>query len=177
MPTASWRRAGRSGKSSSESAKREPSMSGKPLFTPFRIGNLDLPNRIVMAPLTRMRAGSIDHVPTQLQADYYAQRASAGLIVAEATAISPEGFGWADTPGLWSAAQMRGWRRVTNAVHAAGGRIIAQLWHTGAIAHPDVRGGSQPLSASDVDLLHESVTASGRKPTAAPRPMTAAEIH
>jgi 2,4-dienoyl-CoA reductase-like NADH-dependent reductase (Old Yellow Enzyme family) len=82
--------------------------------------------------LTRMRAGSIDHVPTSLQAEYYAQRASAGL--AEATAISPDGFGWADTPGLWSAAQVRGWRRVTDAVHAAGGRIIARLWHTGAIA-------------------------------------------
>src|ERR1700732_5647796 len=110
-------------------------MSGNPLFTPFRMGNLDLPNRIVMAPLTRMRAGSIDHVPTQLQADYYAQRASAGLIVAEATAISPEGFGWADTPGLWSAEQVRGWRRVPDAVHAAGGPIIAQLWYNRALSH------------------------------------------
>jgi N-ethylmaleimide reductase len=151
-------------------------MPVQPLFTPVRFGDLDLPNRIVMAPLTRMRAGSTDHVPTALQAEYYAQRASSGLIVAEATAISPDGFGWADTPGLWSAEQVRGWRLVTDAVHAAGGRIIAQLWHTGAIAHPDVRGGSQPLSASDVDLLNESVTASGRKPTVAPRPMTTAEI-
>ncbi len=96
------------------------------------MGNLTLPNRIVMAPLTRMRASSHDHVPTDLQAEYYAQRASAGLIVTEATAISPDGFGWADTPGLWTAAQVRGWRRVTDAVHAAGGRIVAQLWHTGA---------------------------------------------
>jgi N-ethylmaleimide reductase len=134
-------------------------------FSPVRMGDLDLRNRIVMAPLTRMRAGPIDHVPTALQVEYYAQRASAGLIVAEATAISPDGFGWADTPGLWSAEQVRGWRRVTNAVHAAGGRIIAQLWHTGAIAHPDLRGGTQPLSASDVNLLQESVTPTGRKPT------------
>ena len=148
----------------------------QPLFAPVRMGDLDLPNRIVMAPLTRMRAGSGDHVPTALQAEYYAQRASAGLIVAEATAISADGFGYADTPGLWSADQVRGWRLVTDAVHATGGRIIAQLWHTGAIAHPDMRGGSQPLSASDVDLLHESVTTSGRKPTVAPRPMTIAEI-
>jgi N-ethylmaleimide reductase len=148
----------------------------QPLFTPARMGDLDLPNRIVMAPLTRMRAGSIDHVPTPLQAEYYAQRASAGLIVAEATAISPDGFGWADTPGLWSAEQVRGWRRVTDAVHAAGGRIIAQLWHTGAIAHPEVRGGAQPLSASDVNLLFESVTPTGRKPTVAPRPMSTDEI-
>src|SRR5271170_5943186 len=151
-------------------------MSVQPLFTPVRMGDLDLPNRIVMAPLTRMRARSTDHVPTELQAQYYAQRVSAGLIVAEAKAISPDGFGWADTPGLWSAEQVQGWRRVTDAVHAAGGRIIAQLWHTGAIAHPDVRGGKPPLSASDVDLLQESVTASGRKPTVRPRPMTRAEI-
>jgi N-ethylmaleimide reductase len=151
-------------------------MSVQPLFTPVRMGNLELPNRIVMAPLTRMRAGSIDHVPTALQAEYYAQRASAGLIVAEATAISPDGFGWADTPGLWSAEQVRGWRRVTDAVHAAGGRIIAQLWHTGAISHPDLRGGAQPLSASDVNLLYESVTATGRKPTVTPRPMTTDQI-
>jgi N-ethylmaleimide reductase len=78
-------------------------------------------------------------VPTILQAEYYAQRASAGLIIAEATAISSEGFGWADTPGLWSEEQVRGWRRVTDAVHSAGGRIIAQLWHTGAISHPELR--------------------------------------
>ena len=151
-------------------------MSVQPLFTPARMGHLNLPNRFVMAPLTRMRAHPTNHVPTELQAQYYAQRASAGLIVAEATAISPDGFGWADTPGLWSADQVRGWRRVTDAVHAAGGRIIAQLWHTGAIAHPDVRGGEPPLSASDVDLLFESVTPTGRKPTVPPRPMTTAEI-
>jgi N-ethylmaleimide reductase len=151
-------------------------MLDEPLFTPVRMGDLSLPNRIVMAPLTRMRAGPIDHVPTTLQAEYYAQRASAGLIVAEATAISPDGFGWADTPGLWNSEQVRGWRRVTNAVHAAGGRIIAQLWHTGAIAHPDVRGGTPPLSASDVNLLQESVTPTGRKPTVKPRPMTIDEI-
>jgi N-ethylmaleimide reductase len=140
------------------------------------MGDLKLPSRIVMAPLTRMRAGSDDHVPTALQAEYYAQRATAGLVVAESTAISPDGFGWADTPGLWSEEQVRGWRQVTNAVHAAGGRIIAQLWHTGAISHPDLRNGAQPLSASDVNLLYESVTPSGRKPTVAPRPMTTDEI-
>jgi 2,4-dienoyl-CoA reductase-like NADH-dependent reductase (Old Yellow Enzyme family) len=82
-------------------------MSVQPLFTPVRMGDVDLPNRIVMAPLTRMRAGPIDHVPTALQAEYYAQRASAGLIVAEATAINPDGFGYADTPGLWSGSGAR----------------------------------------------------------------------
>ena len=151
-------------------------MSVRPLFSPVRMGGLDLPNRIVMAPLTRMRADPIDHVPTSLQAEYYAQRASAGLIVAEATAISPDGFGWADTPGLWSAEQVKGWRRVTDAVRAAGGRIMAQLWHTGAIAHPDVRAGARPLSASDIDLLQESVTPTGRKPTVTPRPVSTEEI-
>ena len=151
-------------------------MSNQPLFTPYRMGDLDLPNRIVMAPLTRMRAQPHDHVPTTLQAEYYAQRASAGLIITEATAISPEGFGWADTPGLWTEEQVRGWRRVTDAVHAAGGRIIAQLWHTGAISHPELLDGAQPVSASDVDPGQISVTPTGRKPTVTPRPLTKKEI-
>jgi len=150
--------------------------SAEPLLSPYRMGDLDLPNRVIMAPLTRMRANPDDHVPTLLQAQYYAQRASAGLIIAEATAISPEGFGWADTPGLWSEEQVRGWRRVTDAVHATGGRIIAQLWHTGAISHPELRDGLQPVSASDVDPIQISVTRTGRKPTVTPRPLTKHEI-
>jgi N-ethylmaleimide reductase len=151
-------------------------MWNQPLFTPYRMGDLDLPNRIVMAPLTQMRAQSHDHVPTTLQAEYYAQRASAGLIIAEATAISPEGFGWADTPGLWTEEQVRGWRRVTDAVHAAGGRIIAQLWHTGAISHPELRHGAQPVSASNVNPGQLSFTRTGRKPTVTPRSLTKHEI-
>ena len=151
-------------------------MTTSPLFTPYRMGDLDLANRIVMAPLTRMRASREDHVPTELQARYYAQRAGAGLIVSEAIAISPDGFGWTDTAGLWSAEQVRGWRRVTDAVHAAGGRIVAQLWHTGGIAHPDHREGRPPLSASDINVDHVTVTPEGRVPTVAPRPMTREEI-
>jgi N-ethylmaleimide reductase len=151
-------------------------MSTQPLFTPYRMGNLDLPSRIVMAPLTRMRARSGDQVPTILQAEYYAQRATAGLIVTEGVAISPDGFGWADTPGLWTEEQVRGWRRVTDAVHTAGGRIITQLWHTGAMSHPSLRGGARPLSASDVDPEQISVTAAGRVATVAPRPMRRDEI-
>jgi N-ethylmaleimide reductase len=151
-------------------------MSSQPLFTPYRMGDLVLRNRIVMAPLTRMRARSRDHVPTALQAEYYAQRAAAGLIVTEATAISPDGFGWADTPGLWAREQVRGWRRVTDAVHAVGGRIIAQLWHMGAMSHPDLRDGAAPLSASNVNPEQRSVTAAGRVPTVTPRPMTRDEI-
>src|ERR1700692_2669420 len=151
-------------------------MGNQPLFTPYRMGDLDLPNRIVMAPLTRMRAQSNDHVPTTLQAEYYAQRASAGLIIAEATAISPEGFGWADTPGLWTEEQTRGWRRVTDAVHGVRGRIMAQLWHTGAISHPELRGGARPVSASNVDPGQLSFTRTGRKPTVTPRSLTKQEI-
>ena len=151
-------------------------MGSQPLFTPYTMGNIHLSNRIVMAPLTRMRAHPEDHVPTELQAEYYAQRATAGLIIAEATAISPDGFGWADTPGLWSAEQVRGWRRVTDEVHKRGGKIIAQLWHTGAISHPELRDGVLPVSASDVDPLQVSVTRTGRKPTVAPRALTKDEI-
>ena len=148
----------------------------QPLFTPVRMGDLLLPNRIVMAPLTRMRATNPGHVPTELQARYYAQRASAGIIIGECTSISPQGYGWADTPGSWSAEQVRGWRVVTDAVHDKGGRIVAQLWHTGALSHPDFFGGELPLSASDVDPLQLSFTPTGRKPTVKPRPMTKPEI-
>ncbi|WP_089102855.1 alkene reductase [Streptomyces hyaluromycini] len=146
------------------------------LFEPYRMGPLELPNRLVMAPLTRMRADNAQHAPTGLLAEHYAQRAGAGLIVAEATAISPDGFGWAGSPGLWSAEQVAGWRQVTDAVHAAGGRIIAQLWHLGSISHPDLLRGRTPLSASAVNPLQESVTAAGRVPTVVPRAMTRAEI-
>ncbi len=146
------------------------------LLTTFRMGSLLLPNRVVMAPLTRQRAANPGHVPTKLQAEYYAQRASAGLIVSEGTAISPEGYGWADSPGLWSADQVSGWRVVTNAVHKANGRIIAQLWHTGSVSHPDFLNGALPVSASDVDPMQQSVTPTGRKPTVTPRAMTKAEI-
>ena len=90
-----------------------------------------------MAPLTRMRAANSEHAPTEFHAEYYAQRASAGLIIGECTEISPDAYGWADTPGLWSAEQVRGWRGVTDAVHKKGGLMYAQLWHTGAMSHPD----------------------------------------
>src|SRR5277367_2033472 len=151
-------------------------LSQQPLFTPVRMGKLELPNRVVMAPLTRMRAANPGHAPTELHAEYYAQRASAGLIIGECTEISPEAYGWADTPGLWSAEQVRGWRGVTDAVHKAGGLMYAQLWHTGAMSHPDFFDGDLPMSASDVNPQQESVTPSGRKPTVAPRPMSKDEI-
>ena len=148
----------------------------QPLLRRFSMGPVALANRIVMAPLTRMRAHPVDHVPTELQAEYYAQRASAGLIIAEATAISQQGFGWANTPGLWSLAQIKGWRVVTDAVHKAGGKIVAQLWHTGAMSHPDLQDGLLPVSASDINPIQLSVTSSGRVPTVTPRPLTLEEI-
>jgi len=148
----------------------------QPILTPARSGDLILPNRVVLAPLTRMRAANPGNVPTDLHVRYYVQRASAGLIISEGTAISPTGYGWADTPGLWSKEQVEGWRSVTDAVHQNGGRIFVQLWHTGAISHPDLLGGEQPLSASDVNVGHESITPSGKKPNVSPRAMTKEEI-
>jgi N-ethylmaleimide reductase len=114
--------------------------------------------------------------PLNYHAEYYAQRASAGLIIGECTEISPDAYGWADTPGLWSADQVRGWRSVTDAVHKRGSLMYAQLWHTGAMSHPDFFDGAPPMSASDVNPEQESVTPSGRKPTVAPRPMSKNEI-
>ena len=103
------------------------------LFDPVKAGNLHLPNRIVMAPLTRNRAP--DAVPTPLMAEYYAQRASAGLLITEATAISAQGQGYADVPGLYGTDQLDGWKRVTEAVHDKRGRIVVQLWHVGRVSH------------------------------------------
>ena len=119
------------------------------LFDPISIGDIDLPNRIIMAPLTRARAGS-ERIPNALMAEYYVQRASAGLIIAEATSVSPQGVGYADTPGLWSTEQVDGWKIVTKAVHNAGGRIFAQLWHVGRISHPMFLNGELPVAPSAI---------------------------
>lgn len=121
----------------------------KPLFEPIRIGELELPNRIVMAPLTRCRA-SAGRIPNALMAEYYAQRASAGLIISEATCVSPQGVGYPDTPGIWSQTQIEGWREVTAAVHAAGGRMLLQLWHVGRISDPYYLDGELPVAPSAI---------------------------
>src|SRR6202171_1991363 len=107
---------------------------------PIRIGALNLPNRVLMAPLTRSRATK-DRIPTDLMLEYYVQRASAGLIITEATNISPLSVGYERTPGIWSDGQVAGWRRITDAVHNAGGRIALQLWHVGRISHPNPPNG------------------------------------
>src|SRR5277367_6375610 len=115
--------------------KRERStVYNEALFSPLRLGAMQLPNRIIMAPLTRMRAGAAN-VPTPLNAEYYAQRSSAGLIIAEGTAISPQAQGYPNAPGIYTAAQIAGWRAVTKAVHARGGRIVMQIAHNGRNSH------------------------------------------
>lgn len=120
------------------------------LFDSIRVGDLDLPNRVIMAPLTRSRAVGGDRVPNALMAQYYVQRASAGLILSEATAVTPQGVGYADTPGIWSDEQVAGWRLVTDAVHAAGGRIFLQLWHVGRISDPVFLNGEAPVAPSAI---------------------------
>ncbi|MGE9269445.1 MAG: alkene reductase [Verrucomicrobiales bacterium] len=120
-----------------------------PLFEPLQLGSLALPNRIIMAPLTRCRATD-DRVPTQLMAEYYAQRSSAGMILSEATSVHPTGVGYPNTPGIWSEAQTEGWKKVTNAVHQAEGRIMLQLWHVGRISHPKYLDGDLPVAPSAI---------------------------
>jgi 2,4-dienoyl-CoA reductase-like NADH-dependent reductase (Old Yellow Enzyme family) len=120
------------------------------LFDPITIGDLHLPNRIFMAPLTRCRAVGGGRVPNELMAEYYAQRASAGLIISEATSVTPMGVGYPNTPGIWSAEQVEGWRHVTRAVHAAGGHILLQLWHVGRISDPIYLNGQLPVAPSAI---------------------------
>lgn len=116
------------------------------LFDPIQLGAIAAPNRILMSPLTRSRARA-DHVPTPIMAEYYSQRASAGLLISEGTGISREGLGWPNTPGIWTAEQVEAWKPIVDAVHKAGGRIMVQLWHMGRLARPDITG-LEPLSSS-----------------------------
>ena len=121
------------------------------LFEPFVLGDLTLPNRVLMSPLTRSRATQPGDVPNDMNVEYYRQRAGAGLIIAEATQVSPQGKGYAFTPGIHSEAQIEGWRRVTDAVHEEGGRIILQLWHVGRISHPELQpDGNAPVAPSAI---------------------------
>lgn len=120
------------------------------LFDPIRVGDLDLPNRIFMSPLTRLR-GTVDHIPRpELAAQYYAQRATAGLIITEGTPVDPMGVGYPQVPGIWSAAQVEAWKPITDAVHTAGGHIFAQIWHVGRISHPLLLNGRLPVAPSAI---------------------------
>jgi N-ethylmaleimide reductase len=151
-------------------------MARPDLFTPFQLGPLPLPNRIVMAPMTRNRAGE-GNVPTTLNVEYYRQRASAGLIVTEATQVSPQGVGYPGTPGIHTDAQVAGWRQVTDAVHRAGGRILLQLWHVGRISHPSLQpDGALPVAPSAIAAEGEAFTASGPQAFVVPRALETAEI-
>lgn len=131
--------------------KQELPSGTNALFNSIRVGALDLPNRLVMAPLTRSRAGQPGDVPTDMNAEYYRQRSGVGLIISEATQVSPQGKGYAFTPGIFSNEQIDGWRKVTAAVHAAGGRIMLQLWHVGRISRPELQpGGATPVAPSAI---------------------------
>jgi N-ethylmaleimide reductase len=146
------------------------------LFSPIQLGPLVLPNRIFMAPLTRCRA-SDGHVPNELNAEYYAQRATAGLIISEATSVSPGGYGYPATPGIHTAEQVQGWRKVTSAVHAAGGHIFLQLWHVGRISHPVFqRDGALPVAPSAVKPKGQVFTGSAMEDYVTPRALETSEI-
>src|SRR6476620_6319843 len=144
------------------------------LFDSLSLGGLELPNRMIMAPLTRARAGRAG-APNEMMAAYYSQRASAGLIVSEATGISREGLGWPNAPGLWNEEQVKGWKLVTEAVHRNGGRIVAQLWHMGRLVHPAV-SGMEPVSSSAIKAPDHAHTYEGKQPYAEPRAATEHDI-
>jgi len=157
----------------------ERAASGVPvpnIFTPVDVGPLRLKNRVVIAPLTRSRAGP-GNTPWELNALYYAQRASAGLIISEATQISPQGQGYIATPGIHSAKQIEGWKCETSAVHLAGGRMVLQLWHVGRISHPSFQpGGATPVAPSAIRPKTQAFTANGFEPIPTPRALETAEI-
>ncbi|RZF63554.1 alkene reductase [Sphingomonas populi] len=144
------------------------------LFDPIALGDIQAPNRVLMAPLTRGRA-TREHVPTEIMIEYYRQRASAGLIITEATGISQQGLGWPYAPGLWSDEQVAAWQPVTAAVHEAGGRIVAQLWHMGRQVHSSVTG-EQPVSSSATATAGDAHTYEGKKPFETARPLRTDEI-
>jgi 2,4-dienoyl-CoA reductase-like NADH-dependent reductase (Old Yellow Enzyme family) len=145
------------------------------LFDPLQAGALNLKNRCVMAPLTRARAGE-SRLPNALMAEYYAQRAGAGLIISEATAISPEGYGWKDAPGAYTPDMEKGWKAVTDAVHAKGGLMVLQLWHMGRISHPDLLGGQLPVAPSAIAASGVNRSLGTDKTYVVPRPMTKDDI-
>jgi len=145
------------------------------LLDPITVGDLRLPNRVILAPLTRSRAGE-GRVPNDLMRDYYVQRAGAGLILTEATAVTPQGVGYADTPGIWSDAQVAGWRKITDAVHAAGGRILMQLWHVGRISDPIFLNGDLPVAPSAIAPAGHVSLVRPQRPYVTPRALELDEL-
>ncbi|WP_428688647.1 alkene reductase [Roseibium sp.] len=152
-------------------------MSQGKLFTPAKAGAIELRNRVVMAPLTRNRARAEDDTPFDIHVEYYRQRAGAGLIITEASQISPQGKGYAWTPGIYSKAQIEGWKKVTDAVHAEGGKIVIQLWHVGRISHPVLQpGGADPVAPSAIAAQSKTFDGSQFVETPTPRALEIAEI-
>ena len=145
------------------------------LFEPLKVGTLTLPNRIIMAPLTRLR-GTVDHLPTPIMVEYYRQRASAGMIITEGTPVSPLGVGYAQVPGIWSAEQTELWKPVTAAVHEAGGRILAQIWHVGRVSAPSFLNGQQPIAPSAVPPPGNVTLIRPKKEFEVPRALSLEEI-
>lgn len=145
------------------------------LFDPLQAGALQLRNRIVMAPLTRCRAEA-NRIPGDLMVEYYRQRANAGLIISEATSVTPMGVGYPDTPGIWSEAQVEGWKKVTDAVHAEGGLIVLQLWHVGRISHPSYLNGASPVAPSAIRPDGHVSLIRPKTPYVTPRALETAEI-
>lgn len=151
-------------------------MMNQPLFQPYALGPITLANHIVMAPLTRNRAGA-GLIPSELAATYYAQRATAGLLITEATQVSAQAQGYQDTPGLYTQAQIDGWRKVTDAVHAKGGRIFVQLWHVGRISHVDLQpGGAAPVAPSAIRAGTKTFVNNGFADVSEPRALELHEI-
>ncbi len=146
------------------------------LFDPIDVGDLHLPNRILMAPLTRNRSSGPGRVPNALMRDYYVQRAGAGLIISEATSVTPMGVGYPHTPGIWSEEQVGGWRRIAEAVHAAGGRMLMQLWHVGRISDPSYHGGALPVAPSAIAPKGHVSLLRPERPYPVPRALETGEV-
>jgi N-ethylmaleimide reductase len=145
------------------------------LFNPLQVGAFSLPNRIILAPLTRTRAG-MEHMPNDLMAEYYAQRASGGLLITECTMVAEGTSAFVAEPGVYSAAHIEGWKKTTAAVHAKGGRIFMQIWHAGRAAHPGINGGQRTVSSSATAIEGDIQTPAGKVPHAVPHALTADEI-
>jgi N-ethylmaleimide reductase len=153
-----------------------PARTSGALLSPIRIGPLSLPNRVVMAPMTRSRADAVGN-PTSIMTEYYEQRAGAGLIISEGVVISPQGKGYPNTPGIFTDRQTAEWARIVDALHDAGGRIFAQLWHVGRVSHPSLQpGGALPVAPSAIAATGQLYTPEGMKPFIAPRALETGEI-
>jgi N-ethylmaleimide reductase len=151
-------------------------MSDSKLFQAYKLGDITLKNRMIMAPMTRSRSDNSENVATELTAQYYAQRASAGLIISEGTFVSKKGVGFINVPAIYSAAQTEAWKLVTTAVHEKGGKIFAQLWHTGRLSHPDLHNGELPHAPSAINPNAKAFTNNGFVDTVTPKEMTVEDI-